>query len=141
MSAISHRFFLSSDTFWKPEKSEPREWRLEKDLAYTTEWGTLYIRRGTTTDLASIPKLFRSFFDPAGPYAVPAIFHDTLYRGHIINPRTGEEFTKTEADLVFLEIMEHVGVDRDDRLVIYDMVKNHGGSAWKDKYDQYKRHR
>lgn len=127
--AISSRFHISGGTF---DQRSPRVYRVEKDMVYTNEHGTIYVRKGTLTDLASTPKIVWSFLPPDGPYVVPAIIHDALYRGNYINPKTGSVFTRKEADDLFDEMMEFVGVEEDTRKKVYSAVRHFGWKAWDD---------
>jgi hypothetical protein len=59
--------------------------------------------------------MFWSIVPPHGKYAVAAIVHDFLYR-------TGKG-TKKEADDLFLEMMEHLGVPWFRRKIMYRAVR------------------
>ena len=58
--------------------------------------GGVTVPSGFVTDGASVPRLFWSFFNPAGELFEAAIVHDYLYAGRI--------GTKKQADRLFYEI-------------------------------------
>jgi len=62
------------------------------------------VKRGTKTDIATIPRLFWIFFPPIGNYTKAAIVHDYLYR------TPSERVTRKEADEIFLEALVVSGV-------------------------------
>lgn len=74
---------------------------------------------GTVTDLASVPRLLWSIFPPHGKWAKAAIIHDYLYSKRLV-PRK-------EADRIFLEAMEVLGVPRLQSRLIYRAVRVFGG--------------
>lgn len=93
---------------------------------------------GFETDFASIPWGLYNLFPPMGPWSRPAIVHDFLYatRGTCImsgrrwvTGRTAD-YTRAEADAIFLEAMEVVGVPAWRRTVMYRAVWLGGGRGW-----------
>ena len=92
---------------------------------------------GFLTDFASIPWGLWNLFPPLGPWARPAIVHDFIYatRGDgIYGTRrwiTREtNYSRREADDIFLEAMEVVGVPAWRRSIMYRAVRLGGGSGW-----------
>lgn len=81
---------------------------------------------GFETDFASIPWGARNTFPPLGPWARPAIIHDYLYD----TAGEGGRFTRLQADKVFKEAMEVVGVPAWRREIMYRAVRLGGGSGW-----------
>jgi hypothetical protein len=101
----------------------------EKDSA---KWVTVPI--GFRTDFASIPRPFRNFFSPFGDYGKAAVLHDGLYNevwiSHLlIEELTGDTYerhyhpTRKEADDIFKEAMEVLGVGWWTRITIYSAVR------------------
>lgn len=81
---------------------------------------------GFETDFASIPFGVRNLFPPLGRWGRPAIIHDYLYA------TKGEagRFTRLQADRIFLEAMEVVGVPAWRRTVMFRAVRLGGGGGW-----------
>lgn len=83
---------------------------------------------GFETDFASVPWGLWNLFPPLGSYARPAIIHDALYQWGGQVP--GRCYTRKQADGVFLEAMQVVGVSAWRRGVMYRAVRLGGGSGW-----------
>ena len=81
------------------------------------------VRKGFTTDLASIPRAFRSLIPQVGKHIQPSIAHDWAYEGHT-------DLTRAEADRLFLEGMKAVGVWWLRRNIMYAAVRAFGGTLW-----------
>jgi len=84
----------------------------------------LHIKKGFTWDGASIPAVFWSVIGSpfSGRYAVAAIAHDALY--------CSEWIARSDADWIFLEIMEACGCWWITRNIIYSAVRIGGGIIW-----------
>lgn len=82
------------------------------------------VPRGFKTDLASIPRLFWSFYPPFGDYMNAAVIHDFLYK---------KLFPKKQADLIFYRIMKEDGVGALTRIIFYYAVKYFGGKDYRPK--------
>lgn len=107
-----------------PTGTEEKTWALVNPFRYITSNGllTIFVPEGFTTDFASIPRLFWNILAPMGNYGEAAIIHDYLYSKGIL--------PKSEADNIFLEGMETLGVGRIKRTIIYNAVKYFGFAAW-----------
>lgn len=81
---------------------------------------------GFVTDFASIPFGIRNLFPPMGPWSRPAIIHDYLYD----TGGEGGRFTRLEADRIFAEALEVVGVPAWRRALMYRAVRIGGGGGW-----------
>jgi hypothetical protein len=79
---------------------------------------------GFVTDFASVPWLLWSLFPPIGRYGYAAVFHDFVYWEQ-------DGMTRKEADLVFRDTMDELGVPAWKKLTLYWAVRLFGGSAWK----------
>jgi len=100
------------------------------------------VPRGFETDFASIPWGIRNLFPPMGPWSRPAIVHDFLYcsRGtgvldtanapHLCGITRLFPYERWEADLIFREAMQVVGVPAWRRAVMYRAVRLGGWSGW-----------
>ena len=106
-----------------------KDWQLLHELRYATGTGeVIYIPAGFITDFASIPKFFRRVYQPAtGKHRRGSVIHDYIYRTDSLN------YTRKQADQVFLEIMELDGVSRFDRKAIYYSVRTGGSSSFIDR--------
>ena len=85
---------------------------------------------GFITDFASIPRIFWPILPPDGPYGKAAVIHDYCYRTACYDRRT--------SDLIFLEGMDVLKVEKWKKVVIYDAVHYFGWYAWnKRRREQY----
>ena len=101
------------------------QWVLEKELRCETFLGdVIYIPAGSSTDLASIPKIIWPILSPAGPWARSSVVHDECYR----NP--SRKFTRARCDEIFLEGMRADGVDVASMKAIYTAVRAFGSSSY-----------
>ena len=108
---------------------ESRWWKLTHYYRYISSVGVITVPTGTKTDLASIPKAFRSIFDPAGPWLGSAIIHDFLYsKSSDLNFR----MSRKKCDEIFLEAMFNSGIGW-ERNVIYAAVRVGGWKSFKKK--------
>lgn len=81
---------------------------------------------GFETDFASIPFGIRNLFPPLGRWGRPAIIHDYLYATQGERGR----FDRLEADRIFQEAMEVVGVPAWRRFVMFRAVRIGGAGGW-----------
>jgi hypothetical protein len=127
--------------------SQRREWRLFDDLWFGLEgpfgpsW--IVIKRGTVTDLASVPwPISMLIRNDAVPPAAP-IVHDLLYktRGHVLVirwdgasgsriPLIRNPFTRLEADQIFQTILIETGVPKWKAALLYAGVRLGGWKGW-----------
>lgn len=97
----------------------------EVDEPFTVSWHDKQweIPAGFKTDLASIPRVLQGFITKVGKHIQPAIVHDWFY--------VFGGITKAEADQMFLDGMEHVGVRWTKRYLMYWGVRaNITGGIW-----------
>lgn len=106
---------------------ESRVFRLTERFRYLSSLGCVTVPRNTLTDGASIPKVFWSVLYPFGAWFPAAVIHDFLYS--IGN----DDYTRDEADFIFLEAMYNVGVPWHRRHVIHAAVRMFGGRSFKGK--------
>ncbi len=78
---------------------------------------------GFFTDLASIPRAFRSIIPQVGRHIQPSIVHDWAYESKTA-------LTRAEADRLFLDGMKAVGVGWLKRYLMYDAVRLFGWTLW-----------
>ena len=102
-----------------------REWELLE--SFEVSWSALdrliCVPKGFRTDLASIPRIFRSLIPQVGRHIQPAITHDFCYEGQ-------GGLTRAEADLLFLDGMRAVGVRWLRRRAMYLAVRAFGWTLW-----------
>jgi hypothetical protein len=97
----------------------------------------IVVPAGFETDFASIPWGLWNLFPPYGRWARAAIIHDFLYATRGTGVFEGRrwitratDYTRKEADKIFLEAMEVVGVDPWRRTVMYRAVWAWGTRGW-----------
>ena len=91
----------------------PTDWKLITPLVYQSDlWKEqIVVPAGFVTDLASIPRIFRSIIPQNGKHRLAAIVHDYLCRQ--------KDFHRLLADSIFLEAMKLLGVNRIRRRIMY----------------------
>ncbi len=101
-----------------------RIWIVEE--SFHALWGDtlVVVEQGFETDLASVPRLFRSLIPQVGRHIQAAIVHDKIYR------TTGHGITRKQADDMFLDGMETRGVGWLRRWTIYTAVRGGGWASW-----------
>jgi hypothetical protein len=117
----------------------PVEYRVHEDDSPEV----ILVPAGFVTDFASIPWGLWNLFPPLGPWARPAIVHDFLYAtsGTGVWAAAGNpplrhitrqaDYTRAEADGIFREALQVVGVPGWRRTAMYRAVRLGGGSGWK----------
>lgn len=101
----------------------PGEWALLDELGYTALDGRqIIVPRRFITDLASIPQLAQAVFAIDDESRLPAIVHDLLY--------CSKQFSRAEADALFLEMLTRAGVGLAKRQAMYAAVRVGGWSYW-----------
>ena len=109
-----------------PYKKTIIEWEVYEDFGYRdTELDiTVVVPKGSTTDFASIPRVFWSILPPWYPtYGEPAVIHDYLYRNGLYNRKI--------ADLIFLHAMRESRVATWKQIIMFNAVRLFGKSAYK----------
>lgn len=103
-----------------------RTWCLLSEFDFASEVLERVIRIpiGCETDFASIPRVLWNVLPPTGNYGKAAVVHDFLYR-------TKGEATRPQADRVFLEGMEVLGVGWLTRHVMYAGVRAGGACSYR----------
>ena len=108
----------------------PRRGVFLEPFAFTSpSVGRVEIEAGFDTDYASVPRAFWWLFPPDGAYSPAAWVHDCLYWHHAIC-EGGLPIKREQADTVFLEGMEALGINWITRRVMFRAVRNHGQAAW-----------
>jgi len=104
-------------------RTAPRRGRLLGDFAFVSPTqGEVTVSSGFETDYASIPRVFWSIYPPDGDYTEAAVVHDYLY--------WYQPCTRAEADRVFLEAMEALGIPWHRRHILHKAVRMGGWIAW-----------
>ena len=99
-----------------------KEYKLIRPMLVTVDNQTTEIPAGFITDCASVPRGLWNLFPPTGSYAKAAVFHDWLYREGKIS--------RKQADELFLDAMECLGVSWITRYSLYWGVRVGGWMAW-----------
>lgn len=107
---------------------EGDEWVLMESLIFYSHRlkKVFKVPRLFITDLASIPKPCRLFFNVNGKHRYAAIIHDYLYCHDVYK----HGISKEVSDKIFYDFMEVLGVPDTKALMIYGSVKFFGGFAW-----------
>lgn len=102
------------------------EWVTVSPIVYASDLVNKFIEvpAGFTTDLASIPSVFRILIPVNGRHRLAAILHDYLYQDH------PAWCTRSIADRIFLEAMVVVGESRMRRWAMYAAVRSCGWMYW-----------
>lgn len=108
-------------------RGSSRVFSLVARFRYLSSLGEIIVPRFFETDGASIPRVFWNILSPHGDYFYAAVVHDFLYS------RFNEEFTRDEADFIFLEAMYNVGVPWYRRHVIHAAVRAFGWRSYRGK--------
>jgi hypothetical protein len=101
-----------------------KHYLLTSPLVYETHAGdTIEVPAWFLTDFASIPELVQPIIgEPEGPYGPAAVVHDFLYRTGLV-PRA-------EADRIFREGMEDLGIRSSKRWLMWSQVRMWGWTAY-----------
>ena len=120
---------MSSFTKYIPLQPLPdgKHWKTVEDFEYHVgseeSKERIYVPRGFTTDLASIPRPFWSIIGgPWGKYGYAAIVHDYLYK-YALYPRK-------RCDEIFLEAMEVLKVPAWKRNTMFWAVRTFAWPGW-----------
>ena len=95
---------------------------------------TVTVPKGMTTDLASVPRVFRSIVGQVGPHLEAAIVHDFLYIAWQDVPNRGaRDEDRNFADRLFLRSMRDAGMSWWEAHPIYMAVDGFGGSTYRER--------
>jgi hypothetical protein len=86
------------------------------------------IKKGFKTDLVSRPWPLALFAAPTGRWGYAAIFHDFLYKTHLVS--------RKEADEVFYKIMKDTNVKFYKRFLAYWAVRLLGWHSYKEHFTE-----
>jgi len=84
---------------------------------------TITVPVGFTTDYASVPRILWNILPPTGKYTKASVIHDYLYF-------YDGEYTRKQADAIFLEAMESLDVGFITRYVMWSGVRMGGWVPW-----------
>jgi hypothetical protein len=84
---------------------------------------TIWVPAAYVTDFASIPRIGRWLIPPFGRHAIAAVVHDWLYS-------VGEPGKRGEADDIFREALEELGVDITRRNLMHRAVTTFGAGGY-----------
>ncbi len=106
--------------------SDGKSWWLRTPFGYDVgnegSENTVEVPIGFVTDFASVPRPFWSILPKWGRYGSAAVVHDYLY--------WKQDRPRAEADAIFLEGMQILGVRVAVRFIIYCAVRWFGLLAW-----------
>jgi hypothetical protein len=114
-SKLDYGFTSKLNTDFLEESIDGKWFVLGEPLYYIAKDGELFrVPAGVCTDFASIPRGLRWLIPRIGKHGKAAVLHDWLCEFKII-PRD-------QADMIFLEAMVSLGVNRVKRRVMYTAV-------------------
>jgi hypothetical protein len=103
---------------------------LEHYQSFSTSMGWITVPTGFHTDGLSIPQAAWPIVGPSNSKAFKAgILHDFLYSK--ASDKFYSEFTRKDADILFLEVMHNLGIPWHRRNVIYAAVRAFGWRSYK----------
>lgn len=106
------------------------QWKLYRTLDYVHEKSDRYIMipEGFIMDLASVPRIFTPLIPVHGKHTRAAVVHDWLYacKGNI----PGGPMSRKEADAVFKDAMQELGVSWFKRQILWSAVRIGGWASW-----------
>lgn len=91
--------------------------------AHTPTGRMIWVPAGYVTDFASIPRIGRWLIPPFGRHAIAAVVHDWLYS-------VGEPGLRGEADDIFRDALDELGVDMARRNVMHAAVRGFGAGGY-----------
>jgi Protein of unknown function (DUF1353) len=113
---------------------------VQEDYTYDSGAYRITVLKGFTYDRASIPRIFWVIIDKDSLGNVAPLLHDLLYRNGGVLPTNQvspyRQFSRKETDDLFLEVAAKCGVNKWRREVVYQVVRNFGGSSWKEQQPQ-----
>lgn len=110
------------------EYLDGRNYRVLRKFVYEIRQGErIAVPRGFVTDFASVPRILWRVLPPTGQYGKAAVIHDYLYRTSIL------QYSRAEADLIFYEAMEDLGVNAWTSKLMYWAVRLFGRRAYKER--------
>ena len=103
-----------------------RSWRVERSFTYLIDFDdtleSVEVPKGFVTDFASVPRVFWVLLPPDGRYTQAAVLHDFLY--------FTQQYTRRQADRIFLEAMAVLGVWWIRRRTMWLAVRACGWYGW-----------
>ncbi len=117
-------------------RGDCRIFRLVAPFHYISSNGIIKIPKGFCTDGASVPRIFWNIFSPFGSYFAAALVHDFLY-----SKDSDELFCisdRKQADLIFFQAMQDIGVGWLTRRTIYRAVRLGGWASYKKTFSDDK---
>lgn len=85
-------------------------YKLKSDKLNSAQWQTITVPRGTLTDLASVPRLFRGIVGRVGPHLEASIVHDYLYVAWQVKDKWPTDAMRRFADELYLVAMQEAGM-------------------------------
>lgn len=110
-------------------------WRLLDGFRYylTADEGGEFVDvpAGFVTNFASIPRVLQNLCPTTGKYAQIAVVHDKLFLAPVIRtPASARPCTRGQANRIFLEGAQVLGVSWLVRRVMYRALQLGSGAAW-----------
>ncbi|RMG38281.1 MAG: DUF1353 domain-containing protein [Methanobacteriota archaeon] len=104
---------------------KPRERELYVPFSYVTNADDkITVPKGFFTNFASTPRILWPILPPLDHYGKAAVVHDFLYR------TTNHPYTRKQADDIFREACEVLGVKKWKIILMYYTLRLFGWHAW-----------
>lgn len=103
-------------------------WRIAEEVSYENGTVTVIVPKGTKTDLASIPDIFKWYVNNDDYRVIrPAIVHDWLYATH---KTAGGYISRSQSDDLFYDMLREEGMGVFKARVMWLGVRLGGWIAW-----------
>lgn len=121
---------------------DARKWKVKERFNYNIDvadsLNAVEVPVGFITDFASIPRPLWVLLPPWGQYGKAAVIHDFMYTEHKHSTYDAEgvesfvQIERKQADDIFLQAMEVLGVNVITRYAMYAAVRVFGNRPWND---------
>ena len=105
------------------ETGDGTTWRLTEQMLVEYGSKVIAVPADFLTDFASIPRVFRAIVPVLGRQNKPSVWHDYMY--------VSKPVSRRDADWLFLEALESVGVGWLKRNAMWAAVRIGGGPVWR----------
>lgn len=115
-------------------------WEISESITYVlTNGETIIVPKGFRTDLASVPKLFRSVINTYGDFLHGVIVHDWIYKTDYKRAELGDYKGRLFADREFLFLANKFNPNKIETKAMYLGIRLGGAPIYKRKYVNLKK--
>lgn len=101
---------------------EDEEWLVKHPYTCSWDGGAITVPKGFSTDLSSIPRIFRSIIPVVGEQNGPSVIHDYCY--------VTKWRSRKESDRLFYEGCKAAGVHWLRRQILFSAIRLGGWAVW-----------